>query len=182
MTEQQSSAVTADTDPLADLVARFSRALLAKLRLAQANGRSGWERDDWEAACQKGLLRHIEKGDPRDVAAYCAFMWHHGWITSAPAQRQLGCDITDAMCEAAIDADETVSNYIQGFSYNTRHVIRDVRMPWAEQEIWSAPIAGPDEYQAFQKRCQIERMHRVLAAALAFPSTDSPTPPEDSHG
>lgn len=64
---------------LADLVARFSHALLIKLCEAQDKGRSGWERDDWEWECQQGLLRHIEKGDPRDVAAYCAFMWHHGW-------------------------------------------------------------------------------------------------------
>ena len=68
-------------DPLGDLVQRFADALLAKLRLAQANGRSGWDQDDWEEACRKGLMRHIEKGDPRDVAAYCAFMWHHGWST-----------------------------------------------------------------------------------------------------
>jgi hypothetical protein len=72
----------APTDPLTDLVERFSKALLAKLRLAEANGRSGWDRDDWEKQCQEGLLRHVDKGDPRDVAAYCAFMWHHGWITA----------------------------------------------------------------------------------------------------
>jgi hypothetical protein len=70
-------------DPLANLVDRFSKALLAKLRLAQANGRSGWELDDWEKQCQEGLLHHVEKGDPRDVAAYCAFMWHHGWVTKS---------------------------------------------------------------------------------------------------
>jgi len=66
------------------LVDRFAKRLLAKLRLAHANGRSGWEKDDWEQQCQDGLLRHLEKGDPRDVAAYCAFMDHHGWITRSP--------------------------------------------------------------------------------------------------
>lgn len=63
------------------LVDRFAKRLLAKLQLAHANGRRGWEKDDWESECQLGLLRHLEKGDPRDVAAYCAFMDHHGWIT-----------------------------------------------------------------------------------------------------
>jgi hypothetical protein len=87
------------------------------------------------------------------------------------AQGAVGCDVTDAMCEAAIEAEDAVVDRIQGFSYNTRHVIRDVRMPWSEQEIWSAPVAGPDEYQTFQRRCQIERMRRVLAAALAVTST-----------
>ena len=74
-----------DTDQaLVLLVDRFAKRLLAKLRLAHANGRHGWEKDDWEVHCQQGLLRHLEKGDPRDVAAYCAFMDHHGWVTVAP--------------------------------------------------------------------------------------------------
>lgn len=73
----------APADDLEDLVARFAKALLAKLKLARANDRSGWERNDWEERCQQGLLGHIEKGDPRDVAAYCAFLWHHGWSTKA---------------------------------------------------------------------------------------------------
>jgi hypothetical protein len=80
--KRTTAAQCAPTDPLTDLVERFSKALLAKLRLAEANGRSGWDRDDWEKQCQEGLLRHVDKGDPRDVAAYCAFMWHHGWITA----------------------------------------------------------------------------------------------------
>jgi hypothetical protein len=29
------------------------------------------------------LSQHIAKGDPRDVAAYCAFMWYHSWKTEA---------------------------------------------------------------------------------------------------
>jgi hypothetical protein len=85
--QADSSPQSAPSDDLEDLVARFSKALLAKLKLARANGRSGWEFDDWEEHCQAGLLRHLAKGDPRDVAAYCAFMWHHGWATKA-ADRQ----------------------------------------------------------------------------------------------
>lgn len=77
-------------DPIEDLVQRFSEALLAKLRLAQSKGRSGWDQDDWEDACRTGLMRHINKGDPRDVAAYCAFMWHHGWSTAELIGIRLG--------------------------------------------------------------------------------------------
>lgn len=72
----------AETDPLADLVARFSAALLEKLRAAQAKGRSGWDDPTWERECVEGLHRHANKGDPRDVAAYAAFCWHHGWATT----------------------------------------------------------------------------------------------------
>ena len=90
-----------EADPLAGLVARFSNALLKKLRLAQANGRSGWDHDDWEADCQRGLLRHVEKGDPRDVAAYCAFMWHHGWATKSPSPAVLDPVTVEACAKVA---------------------------------------------------------------------------------
>lgn len=81
----------ASPDPLADLVARFSAALLEKLRAAeQKYGRKDdWLEPNWEADCQRQLLEHVAKGDPRDVAAYAAFCWHHGWPTNhLPAQPQ----------------------------------------------------------------------------------------------
>jgi len=72
-------------DPLADLVSRFSAALLEKLRAAEAKYgyKNDWLRSDWEAKCQKHLAQHLIKGDPRDVAAYAAFCWHHDWPTTA---------------------------------------------------------------------------------------------------
>lgn len=68
-----------------DLVDRFAAALKAKLNAAEKKygWNDGWLSDDWEDVCQMRLADHIEKGDPRDVAAYCAFMWHHGWKTKA---------------------------------------------------------------------------------------------------
>lgn len=64
----------------------FLSALAAKLREAEIkHGYSDhWARADWEQECRAELMRHIEKGDPRDVAAYCAFMWKRGWSTAAP--------------------------------------------------------------------------------------------------
>lgn len=71
----------------AELVARFAEALAAKLHKAeQKYGYSdGWMRDDWRGECADKLVEHVQKGDPRDVAAYCAFMWHHGWRCSLRA-------------------------------------------------------------------------------------------------
>jgi hypothetical protein len=74
--------------------------------------------------------------------------------------------VTDAMCAAAIDAD--APDRIQGFSYAKCHVIRDV---WADKELWSAPVGSPEDYQAFQRQCQIERMRKTLEAALSLSST-----------
>ena len=68
----------------ADLVMRFATALAEKLhRAEQKYGyANGWKASGWYNECLQQLWEHIEKGDPRDVAAYCAFMWHHGWVTT----------------------------------------------------------------------------------------------------
>lgn len=72
----------------ANLVARFAHAMAEKLYAAQLKyGHSdGWADARWEEECRKALQHHVGKGDPRDVAAYCAFMWHHGWPTSKAEQ------------------------------------------------------------------------------------------------
>lgn len=70
-------------DRTSALVDCFARALKDKLAAAQVKyGFSdGWSSPDWEKECQCKLAEHAKKGDPRDVAAFCAFMWHHGWRT-----------------------------------------------------------------------------------------------------
>ncbi|WFW79182.1 ead/Ea22-like family protein [Citrobacter braakii] len=70
-----------------ELVLIFSHALADKLYAAQEKYKHGtsWRNNDWQEACQRAFQKHIAKGDPRDVAAYCAFMWWHGWSTK-PAE------------------------------------------------------------------------------------------------
>ena len=70
-----------------DLVHRFAAALREKLAAAeQKYGYSdNWRADDWLDECRAQLAAHVAKGDPRDVAAYCAFLWHHGASTAALA-------------------------------------------------------------------------------------------------
>lgn len=75
-----------------DLVARFARALAEKLAAAEVKYgyTDGWLSPDWMDECRAKLLEHVEKGDPRDVAAYCAFLWHHGASTTAPKTNAKG--------------------------------------------------------------------------------------------
>lgn len=63
------------------LVERFADALSAKLRKAEEKYQyqGAWRRDNWRDALAQQIRRHMDKGDPLDVAAYCAFAWHHGW-------------------------------------------------------------------------------------------------------
>lgn len=62
-----------------DLITRFATALAVKLHGAeQKYGYSNaWKDQNWMDECRQKLVEHLAKGDPRDVAAYCAFLWHH---------------------------------------------------------------------------------------------------------
>ncbi|HBQ1349533.1 TPA: ead/Ea22-like family protein [Klebsiella pneumoniae] len=70
-----------------ELVIDFCTALAEKLYKAQLKYGydADWKNDGWPSQCQAHFHQHIVKGDPRDVAAYCAFMWWHGWSTK-PAE------------------------------------------------------------------------------------------------
>ncbi|WP_227631570.1 hypothetical protein [Klebsiella grimontii] len=65
------------------LVTDFCTALAEKLYKSQLKYGydADWKQDGWPSQCQAHFHQHIAKGDPRDVAAYCAFMWWHGWST-----------------------------------------------------------------------------------------------------
>lgn len=82
---------TCSTDILID---RFAAALKEKLRAAEKKygWNDGWQSANWRADCIEQLRAHVEKGDPRDVAAYCAFAWHHDWAVSGAA---LGTKVWD---------------------------------------------------------------------------------------
>lgn len=69
-----------------ELVDRFAMALKEKLLDAQIKYgfTDNWARltdfDELRAA----LERHMDKGDPVDVAVYSMFLWHYGQITRLP--------------------------------------------------------------------------------------------------
>jgi len=66
------------------LLSRFAEAVQSKLYAAEEKygWRGGWKEDGWQDKLREDIRTHVEKGDPRDVAAYCAFAWHHGWSLS----------------------------------------------------------------------------------------------------
>lgn len=79
-----------------NLAANFCTALAEKLYGAQLKYGydADWKQDGWHTQCLEHFHQHIAKGDPRDVAAYCAFMWYHGWKTSAVEPEEvLICDL-----------------------------------------------------------------------------------------
>jgi len=111
-----------------DLVDRFSPALKEKLAQARAKGRSGWHCRGWAEECRKRLIEHLAKGDPRDVAALAAFLWHHHEPTALPdgyyaAGRRL--PEIDELIEAAT-ALETAHIELAGTRYLARKPVSDL--------------------------------------------------------
>lgn len=58
-------------------VDRFAAAMKAKLAQAREKGRGGWQQCD-PVELSLMLREHVEKGDPRDVANFCMFLWNLG--------------------------------------------------------------------------------------------------------
>src|SRR5690606_13105780 len=71
-----------------DAVDRFAAAMKEKLAQARAKGRHGWH--ECAPADLSAMLRaHVEKGDPRDVANFCMFLWSLGQpISAAPVAQE----------------------------------------------------------------------------------------------
>lgn len=116
-------------DALDDLVARFSAALLAKLKAAREKYGHGesWLATDWRERCLDHLHQHIAKGDPRDVAAYCAFLWHHGWRTE-PAS-----EATDAVLIPRAEVEEAAA-CVAAYGYRVYAELYEHRLDNAIQQ------------------------------------------------
>lgn len=65
---------------LALLVRNIAGELGQKLRKAELKyGYSnGWADPMWMEECRQKLRGLLEKGDPIDIVAYCAFLWYYG--------------------------------------------------------------------------------------------------------
>lgn len=100
------AAQVAHTDDIA--VDKFAAAMKEKLAAARAKGRGGWDdSEDLQQHLSNLLRAHVEKGDPRDVANFCCFLWNRGEaICAAPAAQVAvtGWSAEDA-CEAFIAAE-----------------------------------------------------------------------------
>ncbi|NYT38918.1 hypothetical protein ERD78_18630 [Allopusillimonas soli] len=68
-----------------DAVDHFAAAMKEKLAQARAKGRHGWHECDPKDLSTM-LRAHVEKGDPRDVANFCMFLWSLGQPISAAPQ------------------------------------------------------------------------------------------------
>lgn len=105
--EQPAPVVPAELHPdTQKLVTEFCTALAEKLYKAQLKYGydADWKQDGWHTQCLAHFHQHIAKGDPRDVAAYCAFMWYHGWKSGPVVPEEITSASAPVIFEIAADA------------------------------------------------------------------------------
>ncbi len=105
----------------AKLLLNFVTAMSVKLDKAQQkyNYSNDWMQTNFDVYRQE-LLLHIIKGDPKDVAAYCMFLWYHNQPTITP-------DIADATIKTLISA--------AGVAYNNMVDCNELKKQQFVQEI-----------------------------------------------
>lgn len=85
-------------------------------------------------------------------------------------------EITDEMCQRAVDATKLNTETIQGFSTQTNgrwgppHYILDMRLPPGKREIWRSG----GTHMGMMRRIAIEEMRIALAAAHGQGAITSP--------
>lgn len=69
------------TDKLVDDFAAALKDKLNKAREKYSYHGESWKESHLVDAMRCEMYKHLKKGDPRDVAAYCAFLWFHNAST-----------------------------------------------------------------------------------------------------
>jgi hypothetical protein len=111
---------------LADLVCRFSAALLEKMIAAEHKHqwKGAWKTAD-EEQLALDLCKHVGKGDPLDAAAYAAFIWHHGFSTN-PQQAGRPWQCPDCKRWNSPNQTKCLSEFDTGIAcYGTRERAKD---------------------------------------------------------
>jgi hypothetical protein len=101
----------------------FAKEMKSKLANAREKGRGGWQ--DCAPADLSNMLRdHVEKGDPRDVANFCMFLWAlRSPICAAPPAQTALTKLIDKWERWQADGDKRGCPPTNGLSV----AIRDVR-------------------------------------------------------
>lgn len=146
----------------ADLVIRFAGAMAQKLFEAQEKRgyTNGWlVDDDWSDECREQLVKHVEKGDPRDVANFAAFLWHHGERTA------LVGGVIDTLRDEIRYSNNAISEYLAELATE-----RQAREALQEQLDAVPSVIGAAGYlvRAPKRRPRIvTKQETAVAAALA---------------
>jgi hypothetical protein len=125
------------------LVWNFALALGNKLADAEKKYgyTDGWRRSDWMDECRTKLMEHVRKGDPRDVAAYCAFLWYQGASTALTAE-----PVAQGEASTATDlVDEGLTYFAKAGDAGDKEYVRAIRAHIERLTHLAAHPRVPDE-------------------------------------
>lgn len=146
--EDISEPPTEADDPTAAMVRGFADAVVEKLRAADEKYGHGlmWRDDPNLDGMRRELREHLEKGDPRDVAAYCAFLWYHGETTSVGRVSEASAtwrgDVICATCGRERPRDLVPA-------VNEASALRD-------PDLWQVQVEGDEEVDAYCTEAEAE--------------------------
>lgn len=110
-TNREVEQATGEADFDDSCVDNFAVAMKEKLMLARQKGRAGWLKCSQEELSTM-LREHVDKGDPRDVANFCMFLWSIGCAVSPP-QAQTARDLPEGF--VLVPIEPTANMVIAGF-------------------------------------------------------------------
>ncbi|HBS9310065.1 TPA: DUF551 domain-containing protein [Klebsiella pneumoniae] len=146
------------------LVIDFCTVLAEKLYKAQLKYGydADWKQDGWPTQCQAHFHQHIAKGDPRDVAAYCAFMWYHGWKTEATQPvTEVPKPISDRQAIVALESAGAVTPIGRAYKMDW-NVCRAAMLAAAPQSPGSEPSTVPGKWIPVSERIPEDRKQVIL--------------------
>lgn len=101
----------------------FAGHIWAKIKKKHNEGVTGWDNENWTIEQIKEMLRkHIDKGDPIDIAIIAMFWWNKTNPTLTTAQQQLekkhgtpeqfSCAVMNAIGEISMgEAEQAIEKY-----------------------------------------------------------------------
>jgi hypothetical protein len=109
-----------------EAVDEFALQMKAKLAAAREKGRGGWQTCS-PLSLSEMLRDHVEKGDPRDVANFCMFLWHHvSPILAAPVAQPLTDEQIDAVFLRFCGSNDNDVPYLRTYGKGFRPIARAI--------------------------------------------------------
>jgi hypothetical protein len=114
-TEDSSAGDQVEVHPDDAAVDALAAKMKAKLAKQRAKGYGGWDTPECSQQCLSAMLRdHVAKGDPVDVANFCAFLAARGegieaGVQAEPVASRAASEIATAVCQRVAELDDRSS-------------------------------------------------------------------------
>lgn len=135
-------------------VGNLAYRMKAKLAKQRENGYGGWDTDCTQERLSELLRQHVDKGDPVDVANFCAFLLARGeGIAAAPQAVQPVAPQLKANCYSDDNGDywrdcPDDCDFVEGLKVGDTYELQASIRAWSETfRVTKAPDETSDDYE-----------------------------------